>query len=150
MCIIIQKAICSQKHFYNIIWKLLYSGRLHSLITFHRAVNYTLCMGYTLSASAGAHVLYSVSVSSLLHKNRLTVLFKWYTCSRRRQCLLLRKRRCPLCGYLSAQLLFHSLGETTTYLVPPVEFASVSYCAIGRRRVTMKARRSGKSVVKGD
>lgn len=53
-------------------------------------------MGCTLSASAGAYVLYSFYVSSLLHKNRLTALFKWYACSRR-QCLLLRKRRCPLC-----------------------------------------------------
>lgn len=150
MCIIIQKAIWSQRHFYNIIWKLLSSGRLHSLITFQRAVNYTFCMGHTLSASAGAYVLYSLLVSSLLHKNRPTALFKWYTCSRRHQCLLLRKRRCPLCGYLSPQPLFHSQGETRTYLVPPVDFASISYCAIGSRRVTMNARHSGKSAVKGD
>lgn len=147
MCTIIQKAIWSQRHFYNIIWKLLYSGRLHSLITFQRAVNYTFCMSYTVSASASAYVLYSVSVSSHLHKNRLTAPFKWYTCSRRHQCLLLRKRRCPLCGYLSPQPLFHSQGETRTYWV---EFASISRCAVGSRRVTLNARHSGKSVVKGD
>lgn len=76
MCIIIQKAICSQRLFYTIIWKLLYSGRLHSLITFQRAVNYTFCTGYTSSAAADAYVLYSRSASSLLHQNRLTALFK--------------------------------------------------------------------------
>lgn len=150
MCIIIQKAIWSQRHFYNIIWKRLYSGRLHSLITFQRAVNYTFCMCHTLSASAGAYVLYSPTVSSLLHKNSMTALLKWYTCSCRHHCLLLRKRRCPPCGYLSPQPLFHSQGEPRTCLEPPAEFASVLCCAIGSRRVTTNARRSGKSVVKGD
>lgn len=60
----------AETFFYNIIWKLLHPGRLHSLITFQRAVNYTFCMWAT-------YYLLLLSVLSLLHKNSLTALFKW-------------------------------------------------------------------------